>query len=180
VRLIRGALIAAAVVLATAGLAVAGATALDRPATQEHDEVVSDAPRRVLWRLLTDFEHYADWNPYITEASGTATEGAKIRLTLDPRNADPYEVTCDVITVHPPRKLYWRCRDHLPGWLDREHTFRLIPMGPGRIRIVYHGRWEGMLVPFADLDDRKRGYERMVEALAKQALRATERVEDGQ
>jgi hypothetical protein len=79
---------------------------------------------------------------------------------------------CDVVTVKHLRKLYWRCRDHaMPGLLDREHVFRLLPVAPGReeFRLVYDGRWEGVLVPFTELRNRKAGYLRMLLALKQRA-----------
>ena len=163
----------ALVLVLLAGLLVGGATALDRPATSVHEEMVVEAPRRVVWRLLTDFGGYDAWNPYITRARGRARRGAELELRLEPQGEEPQEVTCDVITVRTVRKLYWRCRDHLPGLLDREHTFRLLPMGPDRVRLVYDGRWEGIFVPFADLDDRQSGYRRMALALKALAERSS-------
>ena len=88
-----------------------------------------NAPRQLVWRLLTDFEGYRAWNPYIIRASGEARNGAELELQLDPLHEDPQDATCDVITVKELRKLYWRCRDHhVPGLLDREHTFRVLPV----------------------------------------------------
>ena len=155
-------------------LLVVGATALDRPATTVHEETVVNAPRRVLWQLLTDFESYEAWNPYITHASGEARHGAQLDLRFHPLHEEPYQAKCDVITVKELRKIYWRCRDHgLPGLLDREHTFRLLPIDGDRVRLVYDGRWEGVLVPLVDLDDRKGGYRRMVRALKERVERSS-------
>jgi len=171
VRLTRRLLLVLGLLLGLLAVAVLGATALDRPATMVHEEMVVHAPRRVVWQLLTDFEGYDAWNPYITRASGEARNGSQIDLRLEPLAAEPQQVECDVITVREVRKLYWRCRNHMPGVLDREHTFRLLPIGADRVRLVYDGRWEGVLVPFVDLDDRKSGYRRMVRALKERAER---------
>lgn len=154
---------------ASAAAAIAVAEAIDRPSTTVRHATIIEAPRSLIWRLLTDLEGYADWNPYATRASGTLAPGSRIQLHVEPVGGGNRDIGCDVITVHKPRKLYWRCRSVGPGVLDREHTFRLIPAGEGRIRLTYEGRWEGVLVPLVDLDDRKRGYVRMVDALAAQA-----------
>ena len=167
----RVALLAALVPALLLGSVVAAA-ALDRPASTVHEELVVYAPRPVVWKLLTDFGHYDDWNPYITEATGSASNGAHVDLRTEPHGETAREMECDVVTVKHLRKLYWRCRDHaIPGLLDREHTFRLLPVAPGRdeVRLVYDGRWEGVLVPFTELGNRKAGYLRMLFALKLQA-----------
>lgn len=154
-----------------AGMLLASA-ALDRPATTLHDEMVVNAPRPLVWKLLTEFEDYDTWNPYITAAHGAARTGQELDLHLAPHGETAADVECDVIAVKHLRKLYWRCRDHaLPGLLDREHVFRLLPMGRDgeRVRLVYDGRWEGVLVPFTELGNRKAGYLEMIFALKEKA-----------
>jgi hypothetical protein len=156
------------VVLAAATFASA---ALDRPATTVHEELVIAAPRQLVWQLLTDFKGYEDWNPFITRAEGAARIGATVRLRLEPQSGGAEDVESEVLDVKVLRKLRWRSRKYVPGLLDEEHTFRVLPLGPDRVRLVYLGRFEGLLQPFADLEERKRGYERMVRALRDRALR---------
>jgi hypothetical protein len=169
----RGILLVAVAALGLLAAAFVASIALDRPATSVHEEVVVTAPRELVWRLLTDFDGYETWNPYITSASGEARQGERITLRLEPQHDGPQTVECDVINVKELRKLYWRCRDYVPGLLDREHTFRLLPLGDDRVKLVYDGRWEGIFVPFADLDDRKGGYRGMAHALKLRAERGS-------
>lgn len=151
---------------------VLASAALDRPATTVHDEMIVSAPRPVVWKLLTEFEDYEAWNPYITAVSGTARAGSDLDMRVAPYGETAARIDCDVITVKYLRKLYWRCRDYaMPGLLDREHTFRLLPVAPDgkQVRIVYDGRWEGVLVPFTELANRKAGYLSMIFALKRRA-----------
>jgi hypothetical protein len=39
---------------------------------------IGATPARV-WSVLTDFEHYADWNPFITSISGTPMQAEQLR-----------------------------------------------------------------------------------------------------
>ena len=151
---------------------VLAAAAFDRPATTVHEESIVYAPRHVVWQLLTEFDAYESWNPYITSAHGAARAGTEIDLRLELHGETAEEVECDVITVKHLRKLYWRCRDYAtPGLLDREHVFRLLPIAPDRdaVRLVYDGRWEGILVPFLELGERQAGYVEMIAALKQRA-----------
>lgn len=172
-RVVRRAALATALGAGAAAAVFAGSIALDRPSQSVHRELVVDARRDDVWRLLTDFARYEDWNPYITHASGRAREGTEVDLHIDPLHSAPHDVECDVIDVKWMRKIFWRCRDYAPGLLDREHTFRVLPLGRDRVRLVYDGRWEGIFVPFADLDDRKSGYRRMADALKRRAERTS-------
>jgi hypothetical protein len=153
--------------------AFATSALLDRPARVVRTEIVVEAPRYVVWRLLSDFPHYDDWNPYITQARGHAVVGEQIHLRFAPGSGQPRQVDCEVVVVNGMRKLEWICRTyHLPGVLDREHIFRLLPLGSERVRIVYEGRWEGVFVPFSDLGVRQQGYVLMARALKDRAERA--------
>ena len=152
--------------------AVVASAALDRPATTMHDEMIVNAPGPLVWNVLTEFEGYDTWNPYITQADGTARRGAEIDLRIEPHGEPAAQVECDVVTVKHLRELHWRCSDYsMPGLLDRKHVFRLLPTdGSGeRVRLVYEGRWEGILVPFTELRSRKAGYLRMIFALKRHA-----------
>lgn len=155
------------------GLAAIALLALDPPATTAHEEVVVDAPRHVVWDLLSDFEGYGSWNPFITDASGEPHKGEAVSMQLEPHGEQPRYSECKVLVVKELRKLHWRCRTHAPGLLDREHTFRVLPLGPDRVLLVYDGRWEGLLQPFADLNARKRGYGSMTRALKWHAERVS-------
>ena len=148
----------------------AAAAFFDRPATLVHEEMVVNAPRQLVWNLLADFEGYEDWNPYIVRARGEARKGAAIELWLELHEGNLEKFDCDVLDVKVRRKLRWRCRTYgVPGVLDREHTFHVLPLDGERVRLVYDGRLEGLLQPFSDLGDLKRGYERMSHALKTRA-----------
>jgi uncharacterized protein YndB with AHSA1/START domain len=162
------------VVLALFAAAAAASAVLDQPATNAHRQVVVEAPRALVWKLLTDFDGYSEWNPYITRAEGEARVGATVRLRLELHQGEPEEFQCEVQDVKPQRKLRWRCRKYgLPGLLDREHAFRVLPIDGRRVWLVYDGRLEGLFQPFTDLGDLKRGYRRMTDALKEHAERSS-------
>jgi uncharacterized protein YndB with AHSA1/START domain len=41
-------------------------------AKQLHAEIEIDAHAERVWQVLTDFRTYAEWNPFMTQASGIA------------------------------------------------------------------------------------------------------------
>jgi hypothetical protein len=166
---VRRALLIAAAVVVLAGSALATSALADQPSRYYRDAVVVEAPRELIWDVLTDFEAYGEWNPYVTRANGTAAEGAELELTVDAADEEAEDATAEVLIVHPRRKLEWRTRVLAPGLLDHEQIFRVLPLGPRRFRLVQEARFEGLLAPFADLDGERRGLVSMVEALAERA-----------
>jgi hypothetical protein len=153
-----------------AGCVLLASAVLDRPASTVREEMVVSAPRVRIWRLLTDFEQYERWNPYVVHARGDARIGNELVLTLGAEDSD--EIEPEVMDVKSQRKLRWRSRRLVPGVLDEEQTFRIIPLGNSRFRLVYEGRIEGVLAPFANTSGREQGYVRMLRALAREASRS--------
>lgn len=66
-----------------------------------------DAPPERVWDALVDFERYAEWNPWLIEASGTAVVGARVDavVVLGQETRDAGHV---VLQVQPPEVLCWR------------------------------------------------------------------------
>jgi hypothetical protein len=156
---------AAAVVLAVG--AVLASAALDRPARSYRDAVVVDAPRAAIWSLLTEFDRYDEWNPYITRARGDASVGSTIELGF--REAGDDTEVGTVLIVNPFRKIEWRTRVVAPGVLDREQIFRVLPLEAGQWEVVQEVRIEGVLAPFVDFDDDRTGLVEMLDAIARVA-----------
>ncbi|WP_181198194.1 SRPBCC domain-containing protein [Enhygromyxa salina] len=66
-----------------------------------------NAPPEQVWAVLVDFEHYADWNPWLVSASGPAEVGARVDITVvlgDKRR----EMWHRVVSVDEPHSFCWR------------------------------------------------------------------------
>jgi hypothetical protein len=160
-------LVAVAGVIVLLVLALPASALLDRPAKTLSREIVISAPKARVWKELTDFDAYEQWNPYITRARGEARPGSTVELRIVPPGEEAVDASAEILIVRDKRKLEWQRRRYLPGVLDLESTFRLFPTGNGRVRVVYEGRYEGLLAPFADDDAARRGVERMLAALRR-------------
>jgi hypothetical protein len=156
-----------AILVFFSGCVVLASAALDRPASTARVETTVTAPALRIWRLLTDFEQYERWNPYVVRGRGNARIGNELALTLGAENGE--EIEPEVMDVKLQRKLRWRSRLLAPGILDEEQTFRIVALGRGRSRVVSETRIEGVLSPFTDTSDREQGFARMLRALADEA-----------
>lgn len=114
-----------------------------------------------------DFDSYPHWNPFVTEITGEAHEGARLKIRIQPpgRRAMTFKPT--VRRVDPPSELSWIGRVLIPGIFDGEHALRVEPLEDGRSRFIHRERFTGVLVPFlgGTLDKTERGFEQMNAAL---------------
>jgi hypothetical protein len=166
--LARVAVVALAIV-ALAAVGVLASAALDQPSRYYRDALVIEAPRGAIWSLLTDVERYGEWNPYVIRGSGDVSEGADLSLTFRPEGGDSATRSAEVLVFHPRRKFEWRTRRFLPGVLDYEQVFRVLPLGGGRWRVVQEARIEGLLAPFEDFDDDRAALVEMLHEIAELA-----------
>ncbi|MCA9315228.1 MAG: SRPBCC domain-containing protein [Planctomycetes bacterium] len=116
--------------------------------TELHTEIAIEAPADVVWSILTDVEHWSEWNPFLTQGSGVLAPGAKLRVTFQPPGGKPMTLRPIVLAVDPPRELRWRGRLLMPGIFTGEHAFLLESTSSTSTRFVQSERFTGILVPF--------------------------------
>lgn len=136
-------------------------------------EVIIDATASQVWQVLTDFEAYPQWNPFILRVTGAARPGAQLMIELNSGGrSTTFRPT--ILVVRPERELRWIGRLFIPGLFDGEHTFVIEPQGEGRVRFVQSETFRGILVPFsgAILSDAEQSFREMNQALLKQAEQA--------
>ena len=140
--------------------------------TQLRTEVEIRATPERVWEILTDFNAYSDWNPFIPRIAGPLAVGARLDAHLRPPGGRGMRFRPTVLAAAPARELRWLGHLGVPGLFDGEHGFRIEPLGPDRVRFVQEERFTGLLVPlFArSLDGPTRaGFEAMNRALKDRA-----------
>lgn len=130
-----------------------------------------DAPPDRVWSVLTDFDSFPDWNPFIRSARGEVEPGAKLEVRIEPPGGRAMTFKPTVLVAEPGRELRWLGRLLLPGLFDGEHIFRIEPLESGRSRFGQAERFSGVLVPLfgKTLEQTRRGFEAMNEALRRRA-----------
>jgi hypothetical protein len=134
-------------------------------------ERVVDAPPEGVWRVLTDFAAYSEWNSFIPEIEGDLREGGRLRVRIEPPGSRGATFRPEVQVVRPQRQLAWLGRLIVPHLFDGRHEFRLVPLADGeRTRFVQRETFGGLLVPvLLDGEATRRGFEAMNERLAERA-----------
>jgi hypothetical protein len=109
-----------------------------------HTEIIINAPANKVWKLLTDFEKYPGWNPFIVKIEGMPRKGEKIKVYL--RSAmTRINFNATIINTEPGRELRWVGHLFFPGLLDGEHIFIIEPIGKNKIRFTHSERFTGLL-----------------------------------
>lgn len=132
-------------------------------------EVEIAAPVARVWEVLTGFDSYPEWNPFIVRAGGGAIPRGPAGGHDQARWAQGDDLPPHRARPEPNRELRWLGRLVLPGIFDGEHIHELEEVAPGRTR--YAQRERGLLVPFVRgiLDSTERGFRAMNSALKARA-----------
>lgn len=135
-------------------------------------EINIDAPPDEVWSVLTDFESYPDWNPFIQKIDGAATIGQTLTVEMHPLHMDGTHIfSPEVLVADEDTELRWLGRLLLPAIFDGEHFFRIEKTETGS-RLVNGENFRGVLLLAFDMNDFIPSSE-----AANQALK--ERAEDG-
>ena len=136
------------------------------------NEVEINASAERVWQLLTDFARFPQWNPFIHRASGEASIGAQLEVTIQPSGAQPTTVRPTVLKAEPNRELRWLEQLRIPGLLDVERIFTIEPLSADHVRFTQREIFTGLLVPFRashHSTDTRRGFKEMNRALKLRA-----------
>ena len=134
-----------------------------------------DAPPEAVWREMTDFGSFPQWNPFIREAHGRLEPGEqlKIRLRLDRGLKMTFKPR--VTKVEPNRELRWLATLGRPGVFDVDRAFQIEPRDGG-VKFVMSEECTGWLTPvlFATNLEAQlyRGYDAFNEALRRRVEEA--------
>jgi hypothetical protein len=123
---------------------------------QIRTEIVIKATPAAVWNVLTDFDRYPEWNPFITSLKGAAVEGTKLIARMEPPNG--YAMTFKPTVLVAKKNVEFRWLGHLffPGLFDGEHIFELYENTDGTTTFVQREQFKGILVPlFAKMLDTK-------------------------
>ena len=113
-------------------------------------EIDIAAPPAKVWKILTDIEKWKDWSPVINDASGTASPGSKLSITMcskegkGGKDGPKYE---PVVTVfEEPRRFQWRAT-MMAGFIFTNGKVLELEETTAGTRLVHKETFSGMLVP---------------------------------
>ena len=120
------------------------------------------ASRDAVWRILTDFPSYNEWNPSF-RIEGTLEVGTKLVVHL----TDGMTFRPKVLAATHGKELRWLGKLGVRGIFAGEHFFLLTSNDDGTTRLQHGERFSGVLVALAkgSADKGATGYEAFSQAL---------------
>ncbi len=110
-------------------------------------EILINATPKIIWNILTAFDKYPDWNPFIRSIKGPASVGHKITALLQQPNSKPMTFKPTVLAFDAHKEFRWLGHLIIPGIFDGEHKFELIDHKDGTTTFVQSEKFGGILVP---------------------------------
>jgi hypothetical protein len=137
-------------------------------ATMRTQVEIKASPEHV-WQVLSELEHYPEWNPFFVRAEGALREGESLDVTMKPVGKDAQNFTPKVLDVSPNHSWRWRGRLWLPGLFDGTHQFRIDVVSERCVRFTQEEDFSGLFVPFVGFEPYQQGWEKMNAALKQRA-----------
>jgi hypothetical protein len=132
------------------------------------------APLETVWRVLTDFAAYPEWNPHVrrVQLRGQPRPGARLTIRSHPPGGRAVVLRPVIVAWSPPTELRWRATFISRRLFSGEHGFRLERVDAARVRFHQEETISGVLVPLyarLRLPRTREGFARVNEALRERA-----------
>ena len=99
-----------------------------------------------VWAILTDFEKYPHWNPFIKSITGNVTVGKTITAMIEPPKSNAMTFKPKILTYIKNRELSWLGHLIFPGLFDGKHKFELIENLDNTTTFIQSEQFSGILV----------------------------------
>lgn len=110
-------------------------------------EIEIAVPPEKVWGILTDFDNWKEWSPIINQASGVASLGSELSITMrgeDGKDGPKYN---PIITNFEEAKFFrWRGKMMAEFIMTNDKVFELEETGTGT-RLIHKELFSGLLVP---------------------------------
>jgi len=136
-----------------------------------HTHIDIDASPEVVWQVLTDLEHWSEWNPFITSSVGKPEVGEKLVNRMEPPGGRAITFKPHVTVVEEGTTFEWLGKLGVSGVFDGRHRFDVEANATGT-KLTQSESVDGILVRLMrkSLDTQtKSGFEAMNIALKDRA-----------
>ena len=113
-------------------------------------DIVIDAPKERIWELLTDFEGYANWNPFIYKMSGKLKKGSMVNFKVNAKGRNLFFVA-KIRTYDENKALSWGGPeiDLVSKIVNADHYFEIEEISENQCRLLHGERFSGLLPKLA-------------------------------
>lgn len=130
--------------------------------------VIHSSPEKI-WKILTDFENYPNWNPFITYINGNLEKGNKIVVNINPLNGSKMVFKPTILTKIENKKLVWQGKVLFRGLFGGTHKFELIDNKNGTTTFIQSEKFNGIFVGLFNPQKTQNGFNEMNKKLKELA-----------
>jgi hypothetical protein len=110
-------------------------------------EIMINSPAEKVWGILTDFEKYPEWNPFIKRISGDLSVGGKLDVYMKPPGGKGMRFLPRVVLLDGKKEFRWLGKLFMHGIFDGEHIFSIEKISDNRVNFIHSENFKGILVP---------------------------------
>ncbi len=89
-------------------------------------EILINAIPDKIWAILTDFDKYPRWNPFIKYVRKTVKTGRQIEVRIEPPGAKGMVFKPKVLALETNKELRWLGHLLFSGLFDGERSFKIV------------------------------------------------------
>jgi hypothetical protein len=147
---------------------------------QLNTEIIISCTPNIIWSILTNFDRYPEWNPFIRSVKGNKNVGEQLVVRLQPPDSKEFKFRPVILKYKQNEEFRWKGKLGINGIFDGEHYFMLVDLDNGQTRFIQGEKFGGILVPFMGkvLVKTKKGFELMNQALKEHCEKAASPKED--
>lgn len=108
-------------------------------------EIIIDQPRGKIWNILTDFNSYPKWNPFIISCKGLLKIGGQLSVSIKPDGQKPMGMKPTIIHLQEGEAFVWHGKMFFPGVFEGKHSFALEKINDNQTRFIQSEKFSGLL-----------------------------------
>ncbi len=98
------------------------------------------------WEVLTDFNSFPQWNPFIRQINGAPNVGTKINIHLQTSSGKSRTYRPTVTKVEQYHELRWYGKSFIPGMFNGQRIFIIDSLNTNHVRFVHMEIFTGFIV----------------------------------
>ncbi|PSL07807.1 SRPBCC domain-containing protein [Cecembia rubra] len=107
-------------------------------------EIIINASKEKVWDILTDFDKYQHWNPFIVKSQGLAIPESYLVNTM--KNGDRFiTFKPKVLKVEPNKYFDWQGKLWFKGLFDGHHFFHIEEIHPNQVKLIHGENFSGLM-----------------------------------
>lgn len=127
--------------------------------------ILIHATPQKIWEILTDFENYPNWNPFITSIEGKLEKGNKITVNIKPPDGSSMTFKPTILKKTDNEALIWLGSILFKGLFDGKHKFQLIDNQNGTTTFIQSEEFKGIFVWLFNPQKTEKGFKEMNQKL---------------